>query len=82
MEPNGTAEPSAADPDKFLVRIVELNGIRYERAEPITDYRRDPGEARILYLCHLVSSERPDARLDEGYVMKVKVQYACCSGSS
>ncbi|KAK3647029.1 hypothetical protein LTR56_008195 [Elasticomyces elasticus] len=59
------------DPEGFLHRVVNIDGKSYERLEPITDYRRDPGEARILYLCR---PNPEDAKSNDLCVMKVKVQ--------
>ncbi|KAK4897550.1 hypothetical protein LTR27_004694 [Elasticomyces elasticus] len=61
-----------ADPETFLDRVVNIDGKSYERLEPMTDYRRDPGEARILYLCR--PNPEDDAKSNETCVMKVKVQ--------
>ena len=69
-------DASVPDPDAFLDRIIDIDGDCFERLQPITDYRRDPGEARILYLCQDVASGgHSSARGHEAqYVMKVKVQ--------
>ncbi|KAK5739422.1 hypothetical protein LTR17_005327 [Elasticomyces elasticus] len=61
------------DPEAFLDRVVNIDGKSYERLEPMTDYRRDPGEARILYLCR--PNPKDGAKSDDLCVMKVKVQY-------
>ncbi|KAI7301035.1 hypothetical protein KC315_g16876 [Hortaea werneckii] len=55
--------------DSFLSKIIDINGTQYERLHPITDFRRDPCEARILYTCR----ETNDPKNDE-YILKVKVQ--------
>ena len=73
-------------PDTFLDQVISFeNGISYERLWPLSDYRRDPGEARILYICKRsrviscdgtgTSSQQPsDSGEDEEFVMKVKIQ--------
>lgn len=75
-------------PDALLDKIVDFpDHTRYERLKPITDFRRDPGEARILYTCRRVgeyesnapSFSPPDHGNEDEFVMKVKVQYAGCS---
>jgi hypothetical protein len=73
-----TDGPTITDPDVFLDRVVDCADVSFERLEPMTDYRRDPGEARILYKCRLVGKDRDvmnGTGRDETYVMKVKVQY-------
>lgn len=74
MEANG--EPSG-NPEDFLERIVEFpGGTQFERLEAITDFRKDPGEARILYLCWQ-KKPGPDLseRENETFVMKIKAQW-------
>jgi len=75
-----TAAPgSAPDPEAFLDRVLDFDGNYYERLIAMTDYRRDPGEARILYLCRrLVAGGASMVVTDseETFVMKVKIQYA------
>ncbi|KAI7533232.1 hypothetical protein KC331_g13169 [Hortaea werneckii] len=58
-----------AVPDSFLAKTIDFNGTRYERLEPITDFRRDPCEARILYTCRMISPQNV-----EELILKVKVQ--------
>ncbi|KAI7277799.1 hypothetical protein KC345_g6400 [Hortaea werneckii] len=58
-----------AVPDSFLAKSIDFNGTQYERLEPITDFRRDPCEARILYTCRM--GNQP---IDQEYILKVKVQ--------
>ncbi|RMY42220.1 hypothetical protein D0864_16139 [Hortaea werneckii] len=58
-----------AVPDSFLAKTIDFNGTQYERLEPITDFRKDPCEARILYTCRMVSQPN-----DQEYILKVKVQ--------
>merc|ERR1712070_84806 len=55
--------------DSFLSKIIDINGTQYERLHPITDFRRDPCEARILYTCREINNPKNDE-----YVLKVKVQ--------
>lgn len=73
--------PAPRQPDEFLDTVIHFDdGTSYERLQPITDYRRDPGEARILYICRKVSRGRdgagvaPQTSEGEEFVMKVKVQ--------
>lgn len=72
--------PSIPNPEMFLDRIVSFpNGSTYERLRPITDYRRDPGEARILFTCrqqsdHGSGSSMTNADDDRELIMKVKIQ--------
>ncbi|KAK0100931.1 hypothetical protein ONS95_007374 [Cadophora gregata] len=60
----------------FLDTVVTFpDGSRYERLEPITNFRKDDDTARILYRCR----RRADGLLqsegcDDIYVMKVKFQ--------
>ena len=74
-------------PDDFLDQVVSFeDGIAYERLRPLSDYRRDPGEARILYICkrsRVIScdgtgtlSQQPvsSGEDDEEFVMKIKIQ--------
>ncbi|KAK3670088.1 hypothetical protein LTR78_010028 [Recurvomyces mirabilis] len=77
MESNTNGETQALpNPDKFLDRVVEIDGHHYERQRSITDYRRDPGEARILYLCRRssISASSSDDSEQQTFIMKVKVQ--------
>ena len=74
-------------PDNFLDQVVSFeDGTSYERLRPLSDYRRDPGEARILYICKrstIVSCNGTDALTqqpthgdgDQEFVMKIKIQY-------
>ncbi|KAK0261673.1 hypothetical protein LTR01_001067 [Friedmanniomyces endolithicus] len=77
---DSTAAPgSAPDPEAFLDRVVDLDHSRYERLTAMTDYRRDPGEARILYLCRRLvagGSSMTETGSEETFVMKIKIQYA------
>ncbi|KAK0320644.1 telomerase inhibitor [Friedmanniomyces endolithicus] len=77
---DSTAAPgSAPDPEVFLDRVVDLDHSRYERLTAMTDYRRDPGEARILYLCRRLvagGSSMTETGSEETFVMKIKIQYA------
>ena len=71
-ETNGT--PSC-NPDDFLDEIVDFpDGSRFERLKPITDFRKDPGEARILYMCKRIDPEEKSSS-EELLVMKVKAQW-------
>ena len=69
------APPSSGNPNDFLDRTVDFpDGTCFEKMSPVTDFRKDPGEARILYTCRLSS---PDAqtRKSETFIMKVKAQW-------
>ncbi|KAK5123906.1 hypothetical protein LTR85_002102 [Meristemomyces frigidus] len=69
--------PAPPQPEEFLDTIVEFNkGTSYERLQPITDYRPDPGEARILYICRQTQGGRNRSQDsdDEEFVMKIKIQ--------
>ena len=73
------ASGSAPDPEAFLDRVVDFDSNRYERMIAMTDYRRDPGEARILYHCRRLVAGGASMVLtdsEETFVMKVKIQYA------
>ncbi|XMA14634.1 hypothetical protein WAI453_007425 [Rhynchosporium graminicola] len=72
---------TVADADGILDKVqVFDDGSRYERLRPITDFRKDIGVARILYLCRRdpngVNSTE-DEEAEETLVMKVKVQVPC-----
>jgi len=82
MEANETTpSPSIPNPETFLDSIVSFpDGSTYERLRPITDYRRDPGEARILFICkrkciHDSRSGIATSEDDRELIMKIKVQY-------
>ena len=74
------------DADRLLDRVVHFPqiGAKFERIRPITDFRKDDAEARILYICRRVD---PDLEIvngsvqhdspDELYVLKCKIQYVC-----
>ena len=75
MAPSGLSEKDA---DAILDKVVTFpDGSRYERLEPMTNFRKDEGIARILYCCrrepHLLA---PNDKADEIFVMKIKFQYA------
>lgn len=66
-----------ADADTFLLKVVVFeNGERFERIKAITNFRKDVGVARILFLCRRVGEG--DEEGGERFVMKVKVQYVDC----
>lgn len=77
MEPNGVITEPSGKPEDFLERIVEFpDGTRFERLAAITDFRKDPGEARILYLCRRKDpSTDLSNREGETFVMKIKAQW-------
>lgn len=62
------------DADALLEKVVTFkDGSRYERLKPMTNFRKDEGEARIVYRCRRVSYD--SQQVEETFVMKVKVQY-------
>lgn len=73
-------EPSdgpSGNPEDFLEEIIEFpDGSRFERLHAITDFRKDPGEARILYECRRIDPHDPeDAAANHTYIMKIKAQW-------
>lgn len=71
-EANGA--PSG-NPEDFLAEIVDFpDGSRFERLPAITDFRKDPGEARILYECRRLGADGSEDD-GKGYIMKVKAQW-------
>lgn len=70
--------PEAAD--GLLDPIVDLPevGALFERIRPLTDFRKDDNEARILYVCRRINAEGTavnGAEKEELYVLKCKIQY-------
>ncbi|KAL2065206.1 hypothetical protein VTL71DRAFT_2875 [Oculimacula yallundae] len=66
---------TVADADAFLDKVqVFDDGSRYERLEPMTNFRKDDGVARILYLCRREPDNASKTVQNEMFVMKVKVQ--------
>jgi hypothetical protein len=64
------------NPEDFLDDVVEFpDGSRFERLAAITDFRKDPGEARILYDCRRLDADDVDSDSKDQYVMKVKAQW-------
>ena len=62
MAINEVNDAPSGNPDDFLENVVEFpDGSRFERLEAITDFRKDPGEARILYLCRRVDPNASDS---------------------
>jgi hypothetical protein len=69
-------DSDSGNPEDFLEDIVEFpDGSRFERLPAITDFRKDPGEARILYLCKRIDPNDVDSGQAEEYVMKIKAQW-------
>ncbi|KAH6707921.1 hypothetical protein BKA61DRAFT_615956 [Leptodontidium sp. MPI-SDFR-AT-0119] len=68
-----------ADADAILEKVVTFeDGSRYERLKPVTNFRKDDGVARILYLCRRASDELSQGEsVDETFIMKVKFQVPC-----
>ncbi|KAK3704321.1 hypothetical protein LTR37_013874 [Vermiconidia calcicola] len=72
-EANGSPTGERED---FLDSVVEFpDGNRFKRLHAITDLRKDPGEARILYFCKRTDINDSDPRDDQEYVMKIKAQW-------
>ena len=66
----------SGNPESFLEETVEFpDGSRFQRLHAITDFRKDPGEARILYICKRIFPNDTDNVNEEEYVMKVKAQW-------
>ncbi|KAI5365217.1 hypothetical protein Slin15195_G047540 [Septoria linicola] len=74
-----------AQADELLDKVVEFPEIdaKFERVRPITDFRKDDYEARVLYICRrLPSSSSSDdesqdnakASQEELFILKCKVQ--------
>jgi len=71
--------------ETLLENPLVIDGSHFELIRPITDFRRDPNEARILYICRKVSNaatcdatHREEGSQDDEYVVKIKVQYVIC----
>lgn len=70
---------TAEDADGLLDRVVvfpEINAA-FERIRPITDFRKDDNEARILYICRRVKPDGQNGNVDGAedlYILKCKVQ--------
>ena len=64
------------DADRLLEPIVDFSEINavFERIRPLTDFRKDDAEARILYVCRRIKGEHDEDRGDDLYVLKCKVQ--------
>ncbi|KAK4507064.1 hypothetical protein PRZ48_000798 [Zasmidium cellare] len=68
------------DADRLLDPIVDFPdiGSAFERVRPITDFRKDDAEARILYICRRIQPEGhtggPQDGKDDLFVLKCKVQ--------
>lgn len=72
------------DADRLLDTTVvfpEINAA-FQRLQPITNFRKDDSEARILYICRRVAlgDAVADDGVDQGsegdlYILKCKVQY-------
>lgn len=68
----------SGQPEDFIDNIVEFeDGSAFERLQPLTDLRKDPGEGRIVYTCKRVkgSISAAESSPDEELVMKVKAQW-------
>lgn len=69
------------DADQLLDPVVDFPeiGAAFERVRPITDFRKDDAEARVLYICRRIQPEGqsggPQDGKDELFVLKCKVQY-------
>lgn len=71
---------TAEDADRLLDPIVDFPEINsaFERIRPITDFRKDDNEARILYLCRRIQSDgkngHSDGKKEDLYILKCKIQ--------
>lgn len=71
---------TAEDADRLLDAVVEFPEINssFERVRPITDFRKDDNEARILYICRRLQPEGQNGSSDDKYknlyILKCKVQ--------
>lgn len=71
---------TTADADRLLDPIVGFPEIdsAFERIRPITDFRKDDNEARILYLCRRLQPDGKDLNGGDEksnlYILKCKVQ--------
>ena len=80
MQLNGAATTPNIQ-DVFIDKIIDFdNGDRYERSQPLTDLRKDPGEARIIYTCRKLptstTDDDDDSIVDEGeFVVKIKAKW-------
>lgn len=69
---DASVDTAQTKPYHFLPPVVHFeNGSDFERQQPITDFRRDPGEARILFICRPVGGHASDG---EPCIMKIKAQ--------
>ncbi|KAK3050098.1 hypothetical protein LTR09_008753 [Extremus antarcticus] len=76
MESTDNVNAPSGNPEDFLESTIEFpDGSQFERLHAITDFRKDPGEARILYLCKRVDSNGTDEDRENEYVMKIKAQW-------
>jgi hypothetical protein len=71
------------DADRLLEAIVDFPGAvdQFERVQPITDFRKDDTEARVLYICRRIKPGNIVANgigekdgKDDLYILKCKVQ--------
>ena len=71
------------DSDRLLEPIVDFPEIDalFERISPLTDFRKDDAEARVLYICRRIKAdglemkgENQEDGKDDLYVLKCKVQ--------
>lgn len=69
--------------DSLIDPVVHFPDIdaSFERIKPITDFRRDESEARILYICKRVQPDAqdsgyssPNAASNDLYILKCKIQ--------
>jgi hypothetical protein len=75
--PSSQNSPSG-NPEDFLDKIIRFpDGSQFQRLHAISDFRKDPGEARILYECRRIdpSSTNGDGQGDQTYILKVKAQW-------
>src|ERR1700761_1394235 len=76
MENTETNGAPLGNPEDFLDETVEFpDGSRFRRLRAITDFRKDPGEARILYICKRIDTDDTDGGHETEYVIKIKAQW-------
>lgn len=70
-----TNDVASGDPEDFIDKIIAFpDGSSYQRVQPITDLRKDPGEGRILYICKKINPATSQPEGDD-FVLKIKAQW-------
>lgn len=64
------------DAEGVLETCITFPGVDgvFERLEPLTDFRKDVYEARILFMCRRKTDGTDPSKDDERYVLKCKIQ--------